>query len=95
MSFKGFVKSVGGFVATVFGLDSDKFKNNESVQSIGDSINEMSKTLGGKPVFQTKKEKEKAEKRAQEEMQKNIHETAENMKEINKTLKDISKMLGG
>lgn len=91
--FKGFLKSIGEFVSTLFGLD--KIKESENSQKFQDGVNDIAKTLGAKkPIFQTKKEKAAAEKRAQETQTKAVAETAENTKQIAQALNDISKLLG-
>lgn len=92
--FKGFLKSIGEFIATLFGLD--KIKNSENGQNFQDAVNDIGKTCGFKrPVFQTKKEKAAAEKRAAEEQARVNAEIAQNTKAISETLKDISDLLGG
>ena len=91
----GILKSIFDFVLSLFGIDREKAKNNAELQSVGDSFNDVSSSFCGGVIFQTKKEKEKAERVAQEQMQRDMAETNKNIQEITKTLKDISKNLGG
>jgi len=92
--FKGFLKALGSFISSLFGLD--KIKNSESGQEFQDAVNEMGKTIGfKKPLFQTKKEKAAAEKRVQEERDKTSAEIAKNTADISQALKDISDMISG
>ena len=87
------LKAIGDFFVSLSGLNREDFKNNDSIQSIGNTINDVSRDLKGKAIFQTKKEKERAEQEAQNRMQRDVHNTAESMGEIAETLKEIREML--
>lgn len=85
----GVLKSVGSFIASLLWFDSKAVKENDNLQSVGDSINDISRTLGGGAVFQTKKEKEEVTRRAQEKIQRNMAETAKYTKQSAETLQNI------
>lgn len=84
---KSILKNIAQFFTELFGLD--KFAKSEDGQKIQDSANDILKHFGKGPFFQTKKEKELAEKKAKEKERQNLQETAENTKRIAEALEKI------
>ena len=85
------LKSIGDFIFSLFGLD--QWSKSDEAEGMKESVNDICDTLKISHVFQTKKDKEEAERKALAEQRRNIAETAENMKEITRLLGDISKKL--
>ena len=89
--FTGILKQIGGFYMHLFGID--KFAKSDEGQAIQDEFNGIMRSVGHGPVFQTKKEKEAAEKRAKDAERRAIAENAENTKKIAELLEDISRRI--
>lgn len=79
-NFVGIIKSIGAFYLSMFGID--KFAQSEDGQALENSVNDITKQVWGKPVFQTKKEKEAVEKKAKEIERQATLEIAKNTRKI-------------
>ena len=85
---KGILKSIGDLVCSLFGLDKAKSSLDEN--GVLDAANDLSQELSGRHIFETKKDKEAAEKRAKEQERRNIAETAKNTRDIADALRRLT-----
>lgn len=90
----GFLKSIGsqifGIFSSIFGIG--EYKKSKDGQAVMDSFNDFGKALGFKtPFFQTEKEKQKAEKAAEEARRQQIADAAENTRKIAEMLEELNK----
>lgn len=87
----GIIKSALGLFSSIFGFD--KLAKSDEGQSVQDAINDIGFNFSNKPIFQTKKVKEKAEKEAKQQEREAIKRTAENTQKIAEELARLNERL--
>ena len=85
---KEILKSIGDLICSLFGLDKAKKSLDES--GVSDAANDLIESVSGRRPFQTKKEKERAEQRAEEEKKRNIADIARNTGDMADALRRIT-----
>ncbi len=90
---RGILKAIGDLVCSLFGLDKAKSSLDEN--GVLDAANDLLQELSGRHIFETKKDKEAAEKRAKKEEGRHIAETAQNTRGAADALERLNRILGG